>query len=215
MDVYRELQISGDPSELPSLVGSIESSLANGWVRDKQAELRAKDPVNGNGRRFCFSCEKTRERRAALLVLSEKSPGVLYVPNIIPTDGDRLSRGEYNRIIEEFCDRFVRPLAENSGVTVDMTGAQADLETWLSPTAAEKLRRFSAMANKSTGSSHPSDQERWLDFIVTTFREGGKLDESLLRRWLLESERWPEEIASDLTSEYQFGLDLLRYAHRS
>src|SRR5438445_22404 len=103
MHVFRDLHISGDPSKIPAFVASVENSLTDGWIRDRDAEERGKQRVGRNGHRFCFSCARMRERRAALLALSERAPGVLYVSNIVPTEGNQLSRGEYNHILEEFC----------------------------------------------------------------------------------------------------------------
>ena len=74
-----------------------------------------------------------------------------------------------------------------------------------------KLRIFSSLANKGTGSSHPSDQERWNDFICQAFTDKSENIQGILERWLIEEEKWHYEIASDLTIEFESGISLLEY----
>lgn len=93
-----------------------------------------------------------------------------------------------------------------------MTDSQADLEQWLSPAAAEKLRSFSSCINKGTGASLPQDRERWNDFVLSVYQDRSNLDASILRRWLVEVEDWPPEVADQLAVEYHNGRELLAFA---
>jgi hypothetical protein len=81
----------------------------------------------------------------------------------------------------------------------------------VSPETALLLHRFSAAANKSTGSSHPCDEERWLEFVTAAHREKAALDASTLEQWLREGEGWPEDIASELAVDYEKARSLLSY----
>ena len=88
------------------------------------------------------------------------------------------------------------------------------LTHWTSEEAAAALNRFSVTANKSTGSSHPSDRCRWFEFIFAAHRAQGRLDSDILARWLAEVEDWPSEVANDLVIQYEFGIALLtEYDH--
>ena len=89
---------------------------------------------------------------------------------------------------------------------------EADLDNWLSPAAADRLRIFSASANKGTGASHPSDRERWNEFVLIAQREHSSLSSFTLRRWLIEVESWPPEIAELLAIEYGYGRGLLAFS---
>ena len=71
------------------------------------------------------------------------------------------------------------------------------------------LKSFSSCANKSTGSAHPCDQARWLNFLIYSYLNDSKLTTDKLRKWLLD-ERWPDETASDLICEYEFAKELLK-----
>ena len=74
---------------------------------------------------------------------------------------------------------------------------------------ADALRRFSAAANKATGSSHPLDRTRWFAFLLSVHGVTPSLDADRLARWLVEVEGWSDDKAHDLVVEYEFGLALL------
>jgi hypothetical protein len=93
-----------------------------------------------------------------------------------------------------------------------MTEADADLERWVSPETAKKLRRFCRAANKRTGSGHPADRKLWYDFIVAAYREGAEFDSPTLARWLREVGGWDEDWSYKLASEYEFARGLLTSA---
>ncbi len=71
------------------------------------------------------------------------------------------------------------------------------------------LHQFSAAANKGTGSAHPYDKRRWFDFLIEAYKSGASLDSYTLRRWLIEEENWPDELATNLVEEYEFARSLL------
>jgi hypothetical protein len=210
MEIFRDLFIRGDADQLAATMDEVERSLPQGWARDQQAESRVRFLTVGLKPTYCFTFEDEL-RPAASLFLTEKEPGLICVVNLVPRDKHQLSFSEYNAVLEDFHERCVRPCAEKTGARVELTSNQADLRHWLTETTAKKLRTFSAMANKSTGSSHPKDQERWMDFITTSHREGSRLDAPSLRRWLIEIEGWPPEVADQLVGEYEFGRELLAF----
>ena len=81
----------------------------------------------------------------------------------------------------------------------------------VSELVAKKLKIFSAVANKSTGAAHPLDRRRWMDFLVEAHRSETDLSPSMLRRWMCEVEGWSEDIASELTCDYETSRELLNY----
>jgi hypothetical protein len=190
----------------------VERSLTDGWSRDREIEERLQRLGPRKANNYCFTCTKEGQRPAANVFFTEKDPGTLCVPNIVPSTQHKLSLGQYNALLEEFYRRFVRPAADQSGAAAELTGNQADLDRWLSPPAAEKLVGFSRGANRGTGSSHPSDRERWNDFVLAAHRERSKLDAPTLRRWLIEIEGWAPEVAEQLALEYEYGRELLAFA---
>jgi hypothetical protein len=210
MEVYRDLFIRGSADQLAAVLDEVDRSLADGWSRDRELEGRMRTKVAKTP--FCFACAEAADRPAATVFVAEKAPGTLYVSNVVPHGPGQLTYREYNAIVAEFSERFVRPAAHKVGAEVELTATEVGLEHWLSREAAEKLRTFSACANKSSGSAHPLDQQRWMDFIVVAAREQTRLDAMTLRRWLIEVEGWPPEVADGLASEYHFGKDILAFA---
>jgi hypothetical protein len=211
MKVFRDLFIRGEPERIVAAIEEIDRSLTGGWFRDREDERRFAGVPGLGGKPACFGCFAEGDRPGATVILTPKGPSVLYVSNVIPHCRRQLDHDQYNRVLGEFHERFVKPAADKVGVASELTDTEADLEKWLSPAAAEKLRRFSACANKGTGGAHPQDRERWNDFVVAAHQDGGSLDSSTLRRWLVEVEDWPPELADLLAGEYGYGRELLSF----
>ncbi len=208
MKVYRDLYLFGEPPQVSATIGAIERSLTDGWTRDKVAESRVK-AGGADGAAYCFACQETGTRKAAELFLREKVPGEWYVSNIVPLQNGQLSFDEYNSILEDFCDRYIKPFAQQHGVKVEITDSQASLELWMSSETAKKLRAFSACANKSSRTLHPVDRHRWLDFLVAAHSEKSQLSETNLYRWLTEVDGWAVDAASRLAGDYVDARELL------
>jgi hypothetical protein len=227
MEVFRDLIIRGSPEQVAATMDEIERSLPPGWLRERVAEewtqgwVPTRAIINGrvDGSMvddapkpvYCFAVEGD-DPLAPSIYLTEQTPGTIIVSNVVPRNKRSYSLNEYNSILKKFCDRIVRPCASKAGAEVELTDDHADLDRWLSESVARKLRAFSSTEYKSLGTSHPLDQERWLDFIVAAHREGSSLDASTLRRWLIEVEGWAPEIADQLAAEYEFGGELLAFS---
>ncbi len=212
MKVFRDLFLRGDPERLLATMEEVERQLTDGWSREAETEENLRAMALRGEPTYCFACEQKERRPAAVVFITQKEPSLFYVPNIIPKDRRELSLDEYNQILAEFTDRFVRPAADQSGVHVELTDTQADLSSWLSPAAAQKLRAFSAAADRNTGASQPRDHDRWMDFILAAHRDGSRLDAHTLLRWLIEVENWPPDVAQRLAVEYEFGREVLAFS---
>jgi hypothetical protein len=213
MEVFRDLYVSIEPDGMAAIADRIEQSPPEGWTRDRAAEEKI-HAASGTMPRptFCFTRTEQDARPSATLILAQKDAGTFYVSNVIPVSKHQLAHGEYNAILEDFYERIIRPYTSTSGVTANLTGSWVELEHWMSAATAEKLRRFSASANRGTGSAHPNDQERWNEFVLAAHRDRSRMDASDLRRWLIEVEGWSPEVADQLTLEYEFGRNLLAFA---
>ncbi len=213
MEVFRDLYVSVEPDRMAATADLIERSLPAGWTRDRAAERRARAAPGVRGRPiYCFTCEQDGRRPAATLILAQKDPETFYVSNIMPLAKHQLAHGEYNAILEDFYERVIRPYTGPGAVMASLSGDQVDLEHWMAHETAELLRRFSASANKDTGSAHPNDRDRWNAFVVSAHRDGSRMAASDLRRWLIEVEEWAPEVAEQLAVEYEYGRELLAFA---
>jgi hypothetical protein len=211
--VHQELTIGPlNRDQEAALVSRLENRLANGWSRNKDREEEMSRTIVSS-KLYCFRCNKKNKREAASLYLAragDPSADLLYVSNIVPTDLRELTYDQYNFILCEFHERFAKPVGDSMGIRVELSRAEQTLEDWLSPQLANLLKLFSHAANKSTGSSHPMDRERWFDFLIAIHRAREHLDTGLLERWLVEEEKWPDDVAFDLICEFEFSQGLLR-----
>lgn len=205
MKVFQDLTLKGTPEKLKACISAIETRLSDGWTRsyrlEREAGLVDFDPM------YCFSCSCRDRRPACDLWIATRSSTILYVSNIVPQDQSSLSHDQYNTVLREFLDRFARAAADSTGVEVELGNPNPQLEDFLSPKAAAALRAFSSHANRSI--LHPLDHERWNKFLSNAHRDQATLSSDMLRRWLVEEEKWPEDTANELVVEYDQGRRLL------
>jgi hypothetical protein len=208
LPVFQDLSIKGPEGELASLRRDLLRHVAAPWSHAQKHEAELARHA-GEGNVIVFERCGDAQIAAASLVLWSRADGY-EITNIVPIERDELSPGDYNLVLNDFAARIATPAAAAAGFRVQMTGPDQSLEDWLSSAAAAAaLRRFSAAANKSTGSSHPMDRSRWFAFLILAHSAERKPDTDQLARWLTEVERWPEERAHTLVIEYEFSLALL------
>jgi hypothetical protein len=209
MRVFREMTIRGDPEAISRLLNELSGVISGGWVRNLQAEQRVASAAEAD--LYCFSCLEADGRPAGDLWLRRLSPVELTVSNIVPAGKQQLDVDEYNRIIKEFYDSFVKPVASRVGLTATLSSDEVTMDQWVSPDTARLLHVAAVNIRKSGGLYHPLDEERWLAFVVGAHKEGSPLDPVTLRRWLEEEERLPEEQAVELAEKYENARSLLAY----
>lgn len=204
---FRDLRMLGPVDSMDQLRRTLVDFAKEPWRHAPEREKLLHDH-SPEGQPMAFERSGSGEFEAAGLVLFAM-PGGLEVTNIVPLEVSELSHSAYNTILEHFAEQVARPAASATGYVVEISGGTIQIEDTLSPAAAEALRRFSVLANKSTGASHPLDQKRWFDFIIQAHRDHSVLDADLVHRWLRESDDWPEDKASALAIEYERSRALL------
>lgn len=211
MEIYADLKITGEEN-LEEFLETLSERLPEGWTRNRQAETSLSLPKNW--RQYCFHCDSRNGRIAGDVWVSCSLEEGAYVSNVLPGAGTGISSltpHQYHEILESFRDEVLLPVTKGKHLQVYLGDYSVDIEHWLSQDAAKLLRGFSRLANKSTGSSHPLDRNRWLNFIIAAHREQSTLHADELAKWLAESEGWADDMAERLAIEYHFGRDLLRH----
>lgn len=205
MKVYRDLIIRGSREVLSEFVARVTEHLSGGWSRqyDREAEVNKA----AFGRMYCFACTAKGTRPASELWLATNSDGSLYVSNILADEHSSLTYETYNGILADFYRICVEPDAITSGVDIELSKPDPQLEDFVSERTAGLLRAFSKLANRSI--LHPLDQKRWNEFLVSAHREEAALDGATLKRWLIEEESWPEDQALNLAAQYEQARNLL------
>jgi hypothetical protein len=206
----RNLELFGSPSELASFADEVEKLCPPNWTRNKSEEARiSKEAFSPM---YCFDY-KNDSNPAHLWMAYDKKNEKLWVANIVPrhnlhTEDERYDY--YNGTLLKFW-AFAQKVADAKGLKSNLSDEDVTTDNLLPPDVAKKFRAFSGLANRSTGSSHPNDQERWFDFIVSVHRSQSDLDANTLERLLHEEEHWPESAALKLALEYEFARALLRF----
>ena len=211
MITFRDLFLYAKPSRIMNMIETIEQSLSDGWRRDLDAERRLKERSIEDNAAYCFACDATPRREAALVFLKQQGAETFSVTNIVPRQSGQLSYAQYNAILKEFHDHFLDPVANQFEVRVEMTQDQQRMDSWLSQEALERLEAFSGFANKSTGLTQSNDRDRWFSFIIKAHEDESRLDPATLARWL-ESQSWGADIAGALADDYQRSRELLAFA---
>lgn len=208
MKTFRDLKLIGSVDEQGKLLEHIERSLKDGWIRDREKETELK--LSNKLEYKIFACSKQSSRPAAALFFIADENNYLYVCNIVPRELGELGIEKYNALLEEFWSKFIEPAAKDLDVQIVTTSAERTIDNSMSPEMAQLLKSFSAAANKSSGGTHPCDEKRFFDFIVTAHEESSLLDESQLSGLLID-DGWTSEDAFELSCNYRFGRDLLKH----
>ena len=157
-----------------------------------------------------FEREEGNGVAASRLVLWAEPHGY-RLANIVPLRCRELGERGYNDVLNDFIDRVARKVSEQGGFELRHTDRMQSITDWTSREAAEALRLFSVAAtDKSTGSSHPLDAERWRRFLMADHLAESSLSSSHLKRWLIEVEGWNGNAATELVIERDFAEELLQ-----
>lgn len=205
MKKYQTMTISGLPECLRRFEEALVSNL-NDWKHN--TELTEKGRLGSD----CLALDvpaRVNSRDATLFLMTLKDASAYSVSNVVPAGG-RLSEDEYNAILRAFFEDCIKPLAEPYNLTIDFSKEEVFVEETLSAENMSRLQEFARMANKSTGASHPYDYERWISFISASVKDSQIIEPALLQTWLIEH-GFPDYIAYELISQYQFGIDLIRH----
>lgn len=192
----------------------MDAVLPEGWRRDHEAERDARVTGAAERKFYYYTCERREGREPALVALYRRDARNFSVSNVVPREVSQLNVDQYNRVLGDFHDEVLSRVQTDVPVVFWLDTDQLRLEDLLPADVMDYLRAFSAAANRSTGSSHPLDRERWFIFIVGLHRSGAahKLTVDDLERWLVEVEKWHPQAASKLAGEFEFAVALLDHA---
>lgn len=225
MKIYRELYFRGTPSQLSKFAEEISNYVTGDW------RFVSKD-ANGEYKKYLFfdyMGKKVDNARVSIYLGDRIDSGEVNVGNIIPLKKNHLSIEEYNAVLMLFYKEIVVPYEkENSYLSISQpTDDNFNPLTIMSEASLKKLKAFCGGANKSTGSSHPCDKERWLSFILQTVEEDRILDSDTLCRFLQDEESWgkkpndyigvmgdyawDEDSAYELSMEYETISEAMKY----
>ncbi len=207
MKTFQNLYIELNNYSIDSFVEKLTQNCNESWQRDFEREENAK---YFREKAFSFKYTGKNELPNAGLTLFEDEKGIWYVPNIIPIEMKELSIDEYNKLLVDFKKTLIEPAIQNTVITIKITEDKVSLDDVIDKEAVDALKRFSSLANKSTGNSQPDDKNRWFEFLVAAQKSENKPSFDLLKATLIE-QGWSEEFAYDLAFEFEHGQELLAF----
>ena len=210
IDVFQDLTFTTPNGDVAALREALINKATGAWHHDTEMESRVVDTSGRAGKTMLALRRDGDERvQAAVVTLFPVERG-FKVTNIVPSKTHSLNERQYNAVLDDFVKCVVVSVVPASDIRLSKD-KESPLD-WTSETAAAALWNFSQAANKSTGSSHPMDRARWLAFVVEHHRNGSdSLSPSLLARWLVDGECWPDDTAHDLAIEFESSIELLAY----
>jgi len=207
IEVFQDLHLRSRPSSSP-IRESILAKVQEPWRHDPEREEDIRVHASNEEDIIVLVRASFDDIDESGLVLWQEHDDY-RVANIVPRNVGELGIAKYNAILRDFVTRVAEPSAQSGSFDIELTSPNQTLEDWLDTEPAVMLRRFSRLANKSTGAGHPKDKERWYAFLIATHSASKRLDSDQLARWLVEVEGWAEERAHELAIDYEFALGLL------
>lgn len=209
VEVFRDLSLRSDDIPLGEIRASLIAVRNQAWVHNADQEANLKDHAVGMRQEDILVFEYAGDElpKAALTLWQH---GDSYkVTNIVPAEIGELGVKLYNDLLVSFVAGIIDKAEVRRQLSLALTDDVRGLNTWTSDEAAEALRRFSALANKSTTNSHPNDRERWEIFVIEAHLNGDSLPADILMQWLIEVDGWDETSANKLAIEFEQGISLL------
>lgn len=223
MRIYKELSFVGEKPALDEFKRNAPSFATGDWKYVKSDRMKDYIAFDYNGN------EADHAEVSIYYGADAWREGYIKVGNIVPLQKDRLSIEEYNAVLDLFYAEIILP-NQRKMENIEIVGPESDVFDplkYISKEALEKLERFCDCANKTTGSAHPSDGERWFDFICQTVDDNQTLDYDTLYRFLMDEEywgkkgtgflgcmghfAWDESHAAELALEYDSYVRILEY----
>lgn len=213
MKTFRELYIHLNGVDIDTFYEKLEQSAKAPWVHKERGGIEEKST--------CFEALKGLPATPPVkLFIFPRDSGILRVSNIIPAKTGWLTYDQYNAALEHFHENIVCPAITGTDIKADLTSDQISIGSIAGDNVEEAFVRFSNSANKSTGSSHPCDRERWLDFVLLAHKAKSNtdpnkpdLDSDIVIRSLVDL-GWSEETALKLGIEFELAEDILSHAQR-
>ena len=209
MKTFRDLYIRLNGINSNDFLEKLENELKAPWVRRRDKEKEFHNVTSDSA--ICFEAQEGSNVSPSALFIFQKDNDTLWVSNIVPTGNGGLTYDQYNFALENFYENIVTPAIEDISTTAELTSDQISVGKIAGEEVEKALMLFSDSANKSTGSSHPADNRRWLEFLVLAQEAKPDLDPDIIIRTLTER-GWSEDMAFKLGIQFEFAQDLLSYA---
>ncbi|MFN0104170.1 MAG: hypothetical protein ACKV2U_19055 [Bryobacteraceae bacterium] len=205
MRKYSQISVRVPNDILDMFLAKVSELAASKWRRDPAGEEAAGDLVKGMGVRYVYYVPADGHKTDIVFMYTDNE---LRLINIFTT-GDGISHAEHGRITADLWNAGMKQACKALSLSGKFTPTQdVQPEAGLPPAVVDALQQFAVTANKSTGSSHPDDLERWCLFLGLLHATGSEMDETRLDAYLT-SKKFPEKIVMKLLKEHEVAMALL------
>lgn len=204
MKQMQKLTIYLKTMDYDSFYQELTKQSVNGWQHNAEREQQ----LSETDMKWIFYTVDIKNFPKASVCLCTNNDKTINLPNIVPLEISQLSVDEYNAILNNFVEYILKPIQFNENFTFELSKNELLLSDVLDDNAVNKFQSFSRLANKSTGFSHPGDEKRWFDFVLSSFNKNLNLD--LLVDSLI-NDGWSADKSERLARDYEYASSLLKY----
>lgn len=165
---------------------------------------------------FYFHRDNVSDEPSCTLCIWRNEPGHWIVVGIVPDEGQvhQIPIGQFKKILTNFESDIAEPAAETVEGITSIDTSKYRLEDYFSPEAIMLLQHFCETSNQSDFGHHPSDKEKWMEFLLRAYDDNADVHCDIFGSCLHTAGWWPEEDIPRLVSEYDFTMRLLRQSGR-
>ena len=193
----------------PELVTAMQQ-LAKGPWKSQDFDAFGRAPEAGS---YYFHRDRIGTAPASTLCMYREIGGHLKVHAIVPDEDQpehSISVPDYVAILQDFDKSIATPAAESVGGITAVGTSKHRLEDHFSPSAIRLLEAFCLTSNAGDGGSHPSDQRKWMAFLIFLHRHRESIHCDIFGKCLAATGWWPTRGIPDLVHEYDFAATLLK-----
>lgn len=148
--------------------------------------------------------------KAVIVVWANNSK--IKVINIVPFKHSvsQIEVDIYNQMIDCFHEKILKPIFINQ-YKMDISSSDYTLKEII-PKSFDALNQWTSCPGAPDSPfSHPSDLERWFEFLYQMTINKEELFSDQLEQWLREEKNWPDDIIHETILKYEEEMYLLKY----
>jgi len=165
---------------------------------------------------FYFHRAIVGDEPSCTVCIRRNEPGYWIVTNIVPDEGQvhQIPIEQYKKILTNFESEIANPAAVAIEGITSIEISQYRLEDYFSRESVKLLQHFCETSNQIDWGQHPSDQKKWMEFLLRVYDDNIYVHCDVFGRCLHTAGWWPEDGIQRLVSEYDFAMRLLEQSGR-
>lgn len=209
---YPALDIHFPPERESELFNEMKRRAVQPWSNQNHDPM-GRTPTQDS---FYFHRAVVGNAPSCTVCIHSDKVGHWVVQNIVPDAGQisSIPLDIYKNILMEFDSQIADPAAESVSGMSSIRYSKYRLEDYFSPRAVTLLQAFCSTSNQGDLGTHPTDQRKWMNFLITAYEDGKDIHCDVFGNCLRTAEWWPEWGIADLVREYDFAMRLLRQSGR-